>query len=596
MGAASRPNLTVLNRGVSRYTSRMLPLRTTRLLTRLAALLATFTLLSCTPAPVARDADVIVVGAGIAGLAAALEAAAAGARVLVLDINSVGGGHAVKAGGFALVDTALQRAKGIEDSPELAFGDWLRRGVDPDAYWADRYARESAAAVYDWLTELGVEFRMVLNTQEDSVPRFHFTRGTAVNAVVPMLRAALGNARISFEWNTRVTALARLRGTINGVAAVNERTGKRTVYSAGAVVLSTGGFASNLDAVRASWPAAQPVPKRLLGGAGHFARGDGIALAEWAGADIRDRDRHVIFDNAVPNPRDPNGVRGLFAQNPAALWLDSTGRRFINETSADTLVTRKLETMNPRGYWLVFDATGAKRFSLRDAPWLSKATIRAEILDNPRITKQADNLRELARKTGLPEHGLRTTQQTWNRMVEVGEDFQFGRFGPTTPDRNIRALRTPPYYAVQLYPMTRKSMGGPRINLRAQVLNTAGLPIAGLYAAGELTGAVGINGRYGGAGTFLGPAVFTGRIAGRAAAATAGSAEVYRPHQRPPAARGNLQARATDPGYWHYGVAHALVAERGYACGSCHMSPESMRPAVTRDIMFERLATCTTCH
>jgi predicted oxidoreductase len=561
-----------------------------------AAAVLAITALGCTPTATTHDADVIVVGAGIAGLAAALEAADAGARVLVLDANSVGGGHAVKAGGFALVDTELQRVKGIADSPELAFSDWLKRGVDPDAYWADRYARESNTEVYDWLTSLGVEFRMVLNTQEDSVPRFHFTRGAAVNAVVPMLRKALLDARISFIWNTRVTALARVRGAVAGVSTVHERTGQRTRYSGGTVILSTGGFESDLDAVRANWPAEQPVPKRLLSGAGHFATGDGLVMAAWAGAELQNLDRHVIFDNAVPNPRDPTNQRGLFAQNPAALWVDASGRRFMSETAPDSAVTRQLESMNPRGYWLLFDAPGSKRFNLRDAPWLNQTSIRQEILNNPDITVQADTLGALARKTGLPEHGLRTTQQTWNRMVDMGEDFRFGRFSAAQQDRNIRSLSTPPYYAVKLYPMTRKSMGGPRINVRAQVVNAQGLPIPGLYAAGELTGAAGINGRYGGAGTFLGPAVLTGRIAGRAAAAAAGAAEAYTQRKRPRAARGNLQARATDPGYWHYGVAHALVAERGYECGSCHMSPESMRPAQSRAVMLERLETCVTCH
>lgn len=562
------------------------------------ALLALVAMLAagCTPTPAERQADVIVVGAGIAGLSAALEAAAAGARVLVIEANSVGGGHAVKAGGFALVDTELQRSKGIADTPQLAFDDWRKRGVDPDPYWTDRYARESAAEVYDWLTARGVEFKMILPTREDSVPRFHFTRGTAVNAVVPLLTAALNNPAISFVWNARVTGLARSRGRINGVAATRLRDGAKARYRANAVILSTGGFESNLDLVREHWPAAAPVPPRLLAGAGKFATGDGIAMARWAGARFEQLDRHVIFDNGVPNPRDPTGQTGLNARNPAAIWVNAAGRRFVNEEAPETEVTRLLEAQAQRGYWLLFDATGARRMNVRDAPWLTGQRVQSEILDNPALTVKANSIAALAAGTGLPEHGVRTTLETWNRMVAAGEDFQFGRFTRGDPARDARALRTPPYYAVRMYPLTRKSMGGPAINLRAEVLDAAGIPIPGLYAAGELTGVAGINGRYGGAGTFLGPAVLTGRIAGAAAAVNAGSAERYAPVPPAKALRGNLQADASQPGYWHYGVTHALVAERGYACGSCHMSPDSMRPAGTRVLMLERLATCTTCH
>ena len=123
-----------------------------------------FLLSGCEQIPVQRDADVIVVGAGIAGLSAALEASANNARVLVLEANSVGGGHAVKAGGFALVDTELQRSRGIEDTPALAFADWAVRGENPNTYWTKLYARESGPEVYDWLTGLGVEFRLLIPT------------------------------------------------------------------------------------------------------------------------------------------------------------------------------------------------------------------------------------------------------------------------------------------------------------------------------------------------------------------------------------------------------------------------------------------------
>jgi len=553
----------------------------------MAALLA-----ACSGAPVSRHADVIVVGAGIAGLSAAIEASANNARVILVDVNSVGGGHAVKAGGFALVDTALQRAKGIQDSPDLALGDWALRGDDPDMYWSYRYAEASAPEVYDWLSELGVDFRLVLPTSEDRVPRFHFTAGTAVNAVVPLIRKVLYDTNIEILWNTRAIALARSRGRITGVKVRNERTGQQSLLRGEAVVLATGGLQNNLDEVRANWNPALPAPKRLLKGAGHFATGDGYRLAAWAGADLQAMHKQVIFYNGVPDPRDPQGARGIVAQNPRAIWVDAAGHRFVNEATDAKTVTEQLRAKESQGYWMLFDADGARRFTMRDAPWLNPDTIRTEVLENPRIVHRANSIETLARKAGLPMHGLQTTIETWNRMVEFEEDFQFGRFDKQRM-RNIQALSTPPFYAVRTYALTRKNMGGPVIDSRARVLDASKLPVAGLYAAGELTGVAGINGSYGGAGTFLGPSVFTGRIAGRQAALSAGNALVYDdlPRQRTASKR----VPGAD-GYWHFDQAHALVSERGYSCDQCHTDINPMQAPSQRAGMLARLNTCTLCH
>ncbi len=551
-------------------------------------------LAACSQTPVARDADVIVVGAGIAGLAAALQASEGGARVLLIDANSVGGGHAVKAGGFALVDTELQRSKGIQDSPDLAFGDWALRGKNPDAFWAWRYAENSARDVYDWLVGKGVSFHMILPTNEDSVPRFHFTRGTAVNAVVPLLREMLYDTNIEFRWNTRAVALSRLGGRINGVLTRNERTGVEQLYRANAIVLATGGLQNNLAEVRANWTADAAEPRRLLKGAGQFATGDGYRMAAWAGAELINMDRQVTFYNGIPDPRDATGEHGLLAQNPMAIWVNAVGHRFVDESANIRVVTEATRGFDDPGYWMVFDAEGARRMVVRGAPWLSRETIRADVLHNPRITSHADTLQDLARQAGLPEHGLQTTVETWNRMVAAGEDFKYQRFSKIAPpDRTVQQIVTPPFYAMRTYPMTRKNMGGPAINHRGQVLNNKRIPIPGLYAAGELTGVAGINGSYGGAGTFLGPSTMLGRIAGTAAAEDAGAALSYRSGGERDAPG---QARPGAAGYWHFDVSHKLVSERGYSCDKCHSATNPMQPAVSRAILLARLDTCTLCH
>lgn len=303
---------------------------------RLAALaiVTALAVTACQPAdPVAADADVIVVGAGIAGLAAALEAESHGARVLVIEANSVAGGHAVRAGGFALVDTPLQRSRGYHDSPDIAYRDLMAWGEDADPWWVRFYVDNSREQVYDWLTAMGVKFTVVVPAPQASVPRFHFTRGAAVNAVVPMIREALARPRIEFLWNTEVTEILRRDGRIAGVRTERSRSGGRRLYHAPAVILATGGFQSNLDLVRRSWRRDLPAPARLLIGAGQYATGSGLRLVEPFGAALTRMDHQVTFVNGLPDPRDPGGGHGLLTQNPAAIWVDATGRRFTNEAA-----------------------------------------------------------------------------------------------------------------------------------------------------------------------------------------------------------------------------------------------------------------------
>src|SRR5690606_3107283 len=163
------------------------------------------------------DADAIVVGAGISGLAAAIEMGRAGVQVLVVDMNSVVGGHAVLAGGIVMVDTPVQQRAGIEDSPELAYRDWQEWTVDGDPQWTRFYAENSREMMYDWLTALGVDFVRAAPAYANSVPRFHFTQGRAVHVILPMYRPALGLPNVGFVWNSRAEGLLIEEGRVQGV-------------------------------------------------------------------------------------------------------------------------------------------------------------------------------------------------------------------------------------------------------------------------------------------------------------------------------------------------------------------------------------------
>ena len=163
----------------------------------------------------------------------------------------------------------------------------------------------------------------------------------------------------------------------------------------------------------------------------------------------------------------------------------------------------------------------------------------------------------------------------------------------------MRTIDEPPFFTLRVYPLTRKSMGGPAINIQAQVVDDSGIPIPGLYAAGELTGVAGINGKYGGSGTFLGPSVITGRVAGR----SAGLASLvladpikYRPRDTSGDVLTSASPDFDKPGYWHYDAVHRLAFEKAYTCDKCHSNMSTIRMANKAAQMQARLNTCTNCH
>ena len=566
---------------------------------------------SCTrPAP---DADVIVIGGGIAGLSAALEATAAGRTVLVIDANSVGGGHAVKAGGFALVGTPLQEKKGYRDSPEIAARDLLAWGEDADPVWVRRYVTASRADVHDWLAGLGVRWGFILDTPEHSVPRFHFANGSALNVVVPMMRGAFSEPDLTFQWNTEAVSLIKTNGAVRGVRVRELRSGVERDLLAPAVIIATGGWQNDLEFVRREWRDDVPVPSRLYSGAGNFATGAGIRLGQAVGAATTRMDHQVTFTTGIPDPRDPTGTRALLSQNPAAIWVDSNGRRFINENGPSKVADQTVLGQTPATHWLIFDADGFRSLRIRDAVWLRNPP-GIEPLKEAGLIKLADSIPALAVAAGLPAAALQNTVQRWNAAVLAGKDTDFSRFSPGKPDPAAKALHKAPFYAIQLFPMTRKSMGGLAIDENTRVLDKQGRPIPGLYAAGEVTGVAGINGSYGGEGTFLGPSVYLGRLAGRAVTGnnpvSQGPVAFPAPDKikvsADPAYRASAiivpddalpqLIEAKRPGYWHFEVAHRVVLERALDCTACHTPTWPTVASTTPAQRQEQLNACATCH
>jgi len=557
------------------------------------------------------DAEAIIIGAGISGLSAALEMGRAGVDVLLVDMNTVPGGHAVMAGGFAIIDTPTQQAAGFTDSPDRAYEDWQEWTEDGDPEWTRYYVENSRELIYDWAVELGADWvRVAVGGYENSVPRFHFSEHGAVDYVLALVRAALELQNVKFIWNQRVDHLTVDSGRVTGVEITNLRTGEMQTLRGEHMILATGGFEGNLERVLANWMPDLPEPDRLLVGASTHARGQGLDLASEVGAEIANLDRQYIYTNGTVNIRDPEGVFAITAGNDLSMWVNSNGERFTNEIGFDKTILVDLLNQDPTTYWAIFDEAGRDGISARGVEWINTPMDGHPLLDNPEITSKATTLTELAESIGIPADALAASVAHYNAMIDAGEDADFSRF-VTAEDAPPR-IEQPPYYAIQFFPMTRKSMGGVTIDMQGRALNDHGDVIPGLYAIGELTGSVGINGKHGMDGMFLGPAVLTGRIAGRTIVAAHanrdGALELRAPAAEdsmpapgdwePSLTATELEALLATPrdGYWHFERSHELVLERQYQCTDCHSAEVPFFPVNNRTSKLAQAELCSTCH
>ena len=565
-------------------------------------------------------ADLLIVGAGPSGLSAALDAAQQGARVTVIDMWSIFGGHGVLSGGvLSIVGTPLQKSHGVEDNPELAYRDFIEWGKDNNREWVRFYVNNSRHLIYDWLTGMGLEFRSLGRQPGNSVRRIHSTLGGGRALVTTLYRETLKYPNVEFIWNHKVTGLVKENGRISGVQTENLRTGEVRIFRASAVILATGGFQSNLEMVREFWPQDLKFPDRLLFSAGFNAIGSGHELAQEAGGVLNYMDHQWNYSTGIPHPRHPGTDRGLSGGSSVSIWVNEESMRFVNESASPrdsfpVIVNQKSST-----YWAIFDDVATVRMS--GTGWDDPKQVFSE--EAPDLIKSADSIEELAKMAGLPADALKGTVDRYNAMVDQGKDEDFGRFDsdrPPSEEINIRPhtpqkIEQPPFYAVQSFPLTRKSMGGVLIDLSCRVLDRNNQPIPGLYAVGELTGLAQINGKAALEGTFLGPSIVTGRVAAQSALAELGhkpgqiSRKSTSPTQPSRGAEPSVKNETClechslpqlvdqkRPGYDHFERVHRIVLNEQYRCVSCH---SEMAPVGMESHQFDRAVqaeNCLRCH
>jgi predicted oxidoreductase len=467
-------------------------------------------------------ADVVIVGAGGAGIAAALEAAGRGARVLILDPATEAGGTARGAGGGTFIaGSPMQERLGIQDSPAQALEDWLAWGGGTvDVEWAAHYVEAGVADLYGWLAALGVEWVRVDWHEGNRVPRWHAPRDGGLGVIRALERAARAEPRIGWCFRTRATDLVAEGGRVVGVLAQGPE--GPVEYRAGAVLVASGGFSNNLEMVRRHAAHLPPGSRILLGG-GEGARGDGHAILERIGAQFANLDALWMYPYATPDYRDASGVRGLVCRGlEGDVWVNRHGHRFHNEDlRGGATGTPALLRQRPATCWCIIDARIAARFTVAHPRYRSGDTpLRdrlQQLLDESPFIARGDAPEALASAAGLDGGALRETLGAHNRMIAAGleRDPDFGR-----SLRGVEPLAEPPFYAIQFFPLARKNLGGVRTDLACRVLDGQDRPIPGLFAAGEVAGMAGgrINGRAALEGTMFGPSLFSGRVAGRSMA------------------------------------------------------------------------------
>ncbi|MCI0538727.1 MAG: FAD-dependent oxidoreductase [Verrucomicrobiales bacterium] len=362
-----------------------------------------------------QKADLVIVGTGISGLAAALDAGRAGANVTVIDMWSVFGGHAVMSGGLVcLMDTPFQRAHNVADSPDLAIRDFLTHGKDANPDWVRLYARDSKREVYDWLDALGVGWSGLFPLLPgNSVQRQHLAKERGVGLISPIYRECLRWTNIHFVWNTKVTSLLIEDGQVRGVRGVGLRDGSTNDFRSTSIVLATGGFESNLELVRQHWPTVLPAlagGAKVLLGSGINSLGSGFDVATTGGAALTNLDHQLFYSTGLVDPRDPSGRRGLNSFNPESIWVNAQGQRFVREIAGRVpdfggsvpAVLRQSQAT----YWSIFDARGRAVFFVSGSGWDDTNNVQREIFANPRMSewiKQADSIAGLGSGHGIAD-------------------------------------------------------------------------------------------------------------------------------------------------------------------------------------------------
>ncbi len=489
----------------------------------------------------AYDVDVVIVGAGGAGMTSALTAAEKGAKVIILESQAAVGGNSVRAtGGMNAGDTPYQdnaefaQAAGVEKtlaSVESTYADhavineladavevqWTAYQAAPEGYFDSvelmqldtiiggkgindaelvKVLAENSAEGVEWLRNYNINLENTGAFGGASVNRIHWPKvdGKKTNVgsyMIPLLKEACdANENITILFETTANEIIMVDGAAKGIKAAG-KAGNIVTVNADAVILAAGGFGANLDMVASYKPELKGFMTTNAAG----LQGQGIAMAQAVGAAVVDMDQIQIHPTVQADTAAliTEGLRG-----DGAILVNAEGKRFIDEVGTRDVVSAAEIAQTGSYSWLIVD----------DAMLQASATIQGYVKKG--FVFSGATYEELAAQIGVPAEEFAATMNAWNGYVAAKNDPDFGRVSFANP------LDTAPFYAIKVTAGIHHTMGGVKINTETQVLTAEGTAIPGLFAAGEVTGGVHGANRLG--GNAVSDFVVFGRIAGAEAA------------------------------------------------------------------------------
>lgn len=433
------------------------------------------------------EADIVIVGAGGAGMSAAMEAYDAGASVIILEKRPYAGGNTMRAsGGVNAAGTDLQAAAGIEDSAEQFVKDILRQGKNNDMELVEYFASQGQEVI-DFAESIGFEFAEKIQIQYNDPPRSHrdaYNRSVGV-VLVPLMLDQVANRGVQILYNTRATEfITDETGAVVAVKAVDEA-GNELTFNAGAVVNAAGGFGGSQELLAIYKPELVGYPT-----SGESTNtGDGVLMAQAVGAAVKNMDvmmTSALEWNTLYSP-------GVTMTRNGMIRFDAQGNHIAsgnpNEEVVFGVYNALTEANSPTA--AVFTSSGSAYI--------------------------ADTIRELAEKIGADPDTMEAAMNAYNEDFNSAEKVD--RVTGKAITANINIGESGPYYAIRLINGVHYTAGGVVINVNTETLKEDGTVIPGLYSAGEVTGGLHGSGRY--TGNSISEVMIFGRQAGRNASAYA---------------------------------------------------------------------------
>ncbi|MGG3508726.1 flavocytochrome c [Paenibacillus lautus] len=434
--------------------------------------------------------DIIIVGAGGAGMSAALEAKEKGMNPVIFEKMPIAGGNTIKSSsGMNASETKFQQEQGIKDNNDLFYEETLKGGHGTNDKDMLRFFVDNSASAIDWLDSIGIRLNNITITGGMNEKRTHRPEdGSAVGQyLVNGLVKNVQEQEIPLFVNAKVTDITEKDGKVNGVKVIFNENDEKNI-AADAVVVTTGGFGANMDMISE----VRSDLKGYVTTNQEGSTGDGITMIEKLGGTTVDMDQIQVHPTVQ---QEKSYLIGEAVRGEGAILVNSQGKRFTNELDTRDNVTAAINKLPEKSAYLVFDSGVKSRV---------KAIQQYEKMG---FVIHGDSIESLAKEMGVPADQLKATLDTWNSAVKNNKDTEFDR--TTGMDNDLSEA---PYHAIQIAPGIHYTMGGVKINTNTEVLDKDGKPIPGLFAAGELTG--GLHGQNRIGGNSVAEIIIFGRQAG----------------------------------------------------------------------------------